>query len=378
MVKMKIGLVMDTTLDSDAGVQQYFKGLARFFLSKGHDVKFLVPSSANTGEFKGKIFSFGYKINPIGNVTGVPISFCIGERRKIRKVLEQEEFDILHISAPFSPFLGAKIVHGAQCPVVLVYLIHTKNWLYRLGAIFLRKILFKAYKKIDAHIAISEIAKKEAEQVIPAKFKLIPNGVDLSIFSSSVRPLKRFSASKLNVLFIGRLEERKGADFLIKAFKVVKEELKNVRLIIAGDGPKRRALEALVTRLNLKDVFFEGYVEEEVKPRYYASADLCVFPAIYGESFGVVLIEAMASGKVPVAFSNEGYSFVLRNLPELLVENKNVKKLAVKIVKFLQDGALRREYEKKCLREKEQFGWEKVGSQILMIYKKLLKRSSSR
>lgn len=374
---MKIGLVLDTTLDSDAGVQQYFKGLARFLLSLGHDIRFLVPPSKDKGEFKGKIISFGSNFSPIGNATSVPIAFFFGGGSRIKEVLEDEKFDVIHISAPFSPFLGAKFIKHAECPVVLTYHSAMKNWIYRLGAILLRIYLGGVYKRVDAHIAVSEVAKAEALLTIPGEYKIIPNGVRLSNFNPKVKPIEKFLDKKLNILFVGRLEERKGVYYLIKAFKKVKDDFKNVRLVIVGEGPARKKLENLVNELSLEDVVFEGYIYEDQKSRYYASADLCVFPAIYGESFGIVLIEAMSSGKIPISFANEGYKFVLRSLQDLLVEPKNVDELAGKILKFLKGPKLRQRYEKMCLKESKKYGWETVGNQILEIYMKLNKADRS-
>jgi len=371
--KMKIGLVLDTTLDYDAGVQQYFKGLARFLITKGHDVKFLVPPSKDEGEFKGRIISFGKNVRPKGSTTSVPGVFLLGGGRHIKRTLNKERFDILHISAPFSPFLGSKIVKYASCPIVATYMICSSNQLVKMGLILLKFLLMKVYEKIDAFIALSDIAREEAEITIPGNYTVIPIGVNVERFSPKVSPVKKFSNGKMNILFVGRLERRKGVNYLISAFKKVKSEFRDVRLIIVGDGPLRRKLKELVDRLELKDVVFEGYIDEELKPKYYAAADLCVFPAIYGESFGVVLIEAMAAGKVTIGYSNEGYSFVLKNLPELLVENKDISKLAEKISKFLENEELRGEYEEKCLVESQRFKWKKIGLRILHVYKKLLR-----
>ncbi|MBN2016176.1 glycosyltransferase family 4 protein [Candidatus Dojkabacteria bacterium] len=372
---MKIGLVFDTTFDSDAGVQQYFKGLAKYLLVHGHDIRFLVPKSSREGEFKGKIIQFGSSINPVGNVTSVPISFFVGGRKRIKEVLRKERFDIIHIGAPFSPFLGAKIVELCNCPVVSTYLVHTKNSIYKLGAKILGVFLLKAYRKIDAHLAISEVSKAEACVVIPGDYNVIPIGVDTAKYSSKAKPIKKFSDGKSNILFLGRLEERKGCEYLIRAFNKVRSKVRNSRLIIAGDGPLRKQLEALVKKLKLEGVVFEGYIDEKLKHRYYASADLCVFPAIHGESFGVVLIEAMASGKVTLAFANEGYKFVLRNISQLIVPNRNTGELAKRIEEFLLDKKLRRKYEAKCLREAKKYGWEAVGLEILKIYEDLLVRA---
>jgi len=169
------------------------------------------------------------------------------------------------------------------------------------------------------------------------------------------------------------LEVRKGVDYLIQAFHRVKQQIKNVRLIIVGDGPQRKKLELLVKELALEDVHFEGYVDEEEKPSYHASADVCVFPSLYGESFGVVLIEAMASGRATLAFANEGYTTVLGKFPKLLIDPGNIEELASRIVLFLKDKQLRLTYAQKCLQEARQYEWDVVGERILGVYQGLVK-----
>ena len=247
---MKIGYVLDTTLDSDAGVQQYFKGLARFMLQNGHEVRFLVPPSRDCIEFKDYIIPFGRNITLKGNANTVPTVF-LTRKRKIKKVLKKESFDIIHVSAPFSPFLGATVISEAKCPVVITYTTLSMSNAYRLGANVLKIILSRSYKKIDEYIAISEAAKKEAEDTIPGNYKIIPIGVDLQKYSPSIKKLKKFSDGKLNVLTLGRLEKRKGQKYLIKAFARVRKKFDNVRLIIVSDGPERKNLEKLAKKLKI-------------------------------------------------------------------------------------------------------------------------------
>jgi phosphatidylinositol alpha-mannosyltransferase len=369
---MKVGLVLDTTLDSDAGVQQYFKGLARYLIKNGHTIRFLVPQSRNTGEFKGKIINLAKLFNPLGNSTTVPISFSISGSKKIKKVLEKEKFDVIHISAPFSPFMGAKVVQHAKCPVVIIFHTRTKNWFYRLGGMLLRLIMWPQYKKIDGFISVSDVSEYEAKLAIPGDYTRIPNAVDVSLYSPKVKKLKKFDDGIKNILFLGRLEDRKGAYYAIKAFEKVSAEFSNSRLIIAGDGPLRNELEQLVRDLKIKNVVFEGYIDEELKPNYYSSADICVFPALYGECFGIVLVEAMASGKIPLAFDNKGYSFVLKGLPELLIEKRDTKTLSKKILFYLKNPIEKKGCEKKCLEYVKRFSWESVGDKVMKLYKSLI------
>jgi len=368
---MNVGIVIDTTLDSDAGVQQYFKGLARYLIKRGHNVTFLVPQSINRGEFKGRIISLSKTFTPFISSTRVPISLPTS-KKKIVSVLQEKQFDMIHIGAPFSPFLGAKVVENAQCPIVLTYLVITSNKINRLGLKILKLILKKAYKKIDAHIALTEGAYVEARAAIPGKYRIIPGGVNMMKYSPDQKPLKRYVDDLKTILFLGRLEKRKGVRYLLKAFAIVQKRIPNTRLIIAGDGPEREELETLAKRLKIKNVVFEGYIDEKLKPRYYASADICVFPSIFGESFGVVLVEALASGKVVLAYDNEGYQGVLKNLPKLLVRRYSVGELSRKIISFLSNVQKKKEYEVKCYNESKRFHWDVVGEQILTVYKSLL------
>ncbi len=374
---MKVALVLDTNLDSDAGVQQYFRGLANFLISKDHDVRFIVPpSNKNINiEFKKRIISFGKNISLKCNSNTVQTVLYFGQ--KIKKVLEKEKFDIIHISAPFGPFIGAKVIKYANCPIVSSYMVYSKDEIFTniAGKV---NFLYKGFlKKIKGFIAVSEAAKEEAEKVIPGDYKVIPIGVDLNKFSPTNKKLSKFCDGKLNILYLGRLEKRKGTIYLLKAYKFVKEKFKNVRLIIVGSGPEQKNLLRFVNKNKLQDVIFEGYVSEVSKPRYYASADLCVFPAIYGECFGVVLIEAMASGKPIVAYSNCGYKSVLGCIPELLVEPKDVIGLSEKILNFLKDSKLRKKFGKRCLIESKKYAWDRVGAQVLNVYKEIIKVQKS-
>lgn len=368
---MKVGIALDTTLDSNAGVQQYFKGLARYLISENHKVCFLAPPGDGNGEFKDITYNFGKRINPPGNTTSVSIGLNF-KPIKIKKVLKKERFDLVHVGAPYSPYLGAKVIDYAECPSVITYLILTQSKFRQFGAKLMRMAQNRIYKKIDSFIAISKAAKQNAEIVYPAKYKMIPIGVNIHRYSPEIKPLERFQDDKQNILYINRLEKRKGPDFLIKAFAKVKRKFRNSRLIICSDGPLRLSLENLVEELNIEDVVFEGFIEEKIKNRYYASADICVFPSIYGECFGVVLIEAMASGKIPIAFNNEGYSSVLEDIPKLLVENRDIDELAKRIELFLTDKELKYKYEQVCLEKSQEYRWESVGKQIVEEYKSLV------
>ncbi len=372
MNRLKIGLLMDTILHSDAGVQQAMKGLGRFLLSKGHDVKFIVPNSEDKGEFKGRIVSLGLEFNPFFNTTSVPLSL-FASRREIREALEREQFDLIHAGIPDNPLFGGRVINHAECPVVVTFMSYLKDEFHRFGIEFMEKGFSQTYKVVDYCIAPSLAAKEHAEKVFPAEFNIIPFGIESRKDSlKSVEKLKKFDDGKFNLLFLGRLERRKGVIYLLQAYKHLRERNKNVRLILVGDGPRRFMLERYVGDEGLEDVVFEGYIDEELKAAYYASADLCVFPAIYGESFGIVLIEAMLAGRVPIVFGNPGYSWVMRDIPELIVPNRRKDLLTEKIAQLIKNPDMLIELKKRCVSKSREYKWDSVGPKILKVYEDVL------
>jgi len=370
---MKICYVFDTIFNSNAGVQQYFKGLARYFIGKGHEIRFIVPAYTEENEFKGMVYAVGSTINPpLLNTTSVPVAINFNFK-KIQKIFKDENFDIVHIGSPYSPFLGERAILYAKCPIVSTYMVYSKNKLRRFFTKILRIFQTKSYKKINYFIASTEATKEDAEYTYPGKYEIIPLGVDITRYSPLEKPLEQLlKKDYINIFSVNRLEDRKGYTYLIDAFKIVQKECPNTQLFIAGDGPLRSKLENQIKKLKLKNAYLLGYIDEDLKSRYFASSDICVFPSIYGECFGVVLIEAFASGKTTIGFGNEGYKQVLDPFPDLIVENKNVQKLAEKIIKYVKNSNLRLKTNDQLLDYSKQFSWENVGSRIEKIYQSLL------
>lgn len=371
---MKIALVLESTFDSDAGVQQYFRGLGRYLLKNGYDVRFLATDASNSDEFRDKVYSTGRIFNPVLNTTSVPIGIYSSTAR-IRKILEKENFDIVHVGIPVSPFSMSKVVKYAACPVVGTFMIHTQSNIQRIFTRQISKYPINISNYIDWFTAPNEKTRTEAERIVPGDYQIIPHAIESAQYKSSAKPLPKFSDGKKNILFLGRLENRKGVHLLLQIFPNVLKKINNVRLIIAGDGPMRDELERTAAKLGITDhVSFEGYIDENVKPSYFASADLCVFPATHGECFGIVLVECLSSGKIPIAFANEGYGSVLENLQDVLVENKNLTELTSRIIHFLTNDSEKKLLEKACLKEAQRFSWDQIGPQFERIYTTLQKK----
>ena len=372
---MKIALAFETTFDSDAGVQQYFKGLGRYLIGKHHDVKFLVTQGTDKGEFKGRVISLGKVINPpFINTTSVPVGIY-APTANIRGALRDFDFDVIHCGLPVSPFSLGKLLKYAQCPVVGTFMSHSNDPGHRFWMYLTQTMLMNTSKYIDTLTAPNRITAYDAAHVTPGVYHIIPFAIDLSMFKRRAKPIKELKDNRPTILYFGRLEERKGIRILVNAFPNILKRIPDAHLIIAGDGPLRSELEMLVSLKNIRHaVDFVGYVPETEKAKYFASTDICVFPATHGESFGIVLVETLASGKIPIAFANEGYGSVLENLPETLVTIRDKKELVRRIVYYLTHPKEKKQLEKRCVTESKRFDWNTVGPQILKLYKEAGKK----
>jgi phosphatidylinositol alpha-mannosyltransferase len=199
----------------------------------------------------------------------------------------------------------------------------------------------------------------------------VPLSVDLKKYR---RPKTRTSAAGTKILYIGRLERRKGVRYLLRAFQLLQAVEPDVELIIAGNGPERKMLEELSEELELHNVSFLGFVEDEQKHQLLNEADLFCSPAIYGEGFGIVLLEAMAKGLVTVAGDNIGYASALQELGAIsLVDTRNTADFARRLRLLLKEERLRAAWQAWAATYVKQFSYEHVVDQYLEVYKAALK-----
>ncbi|GAH20076.1 unnamed protein product, partial [marine sediment metagenome] len=235
-------------------------------------------------------------------------------------------------------------------------------------------ILRRWFRKLDGKIAVSQPAREFAYEHFKGYYNIIPNGVDLDHFSPDVSPIDEFCDGKANILFVGRLEKRKGLNYLLEAFEQVKQEIPDSRLIIVGPGTRlRRKYEKQVMRSGLKDVVFAGLVSYDELPRYYKTADVFCAPATGRESFGIVLLEAMAAGKPIVASNIEGYaSVVTHGVDGLLVPPEDKEMLAQTLISLLTDQSLRQEMGAKGRVKALEYSWEHIAQNVLDYYVRVL------
>jgi len=239
--------------------------------------------------------------------------------------------------------------------------------------------------KINGVIGVSKVALKILNKCrVP--MTVIPNGIDLEQFNPKIPKIKKFSNKKIkafdklslnpergrriNILFVGRIEERKGLIYLLKAYQILTRKFQNLRLIIIGEGELKGKCQNFVEKYNLKDVYFEGEKTGQKLVSYFNTADIFCAPSIYGESFGIVLLEAMACKLPVVAFANEGYKSTLEGKKgaRFLAKPKNYRDLAKKIEILIENENLRKEMGKWGKSEAKKYSWDRICNKVLNFY----------
>jgi phosphatidylinositol alpha-mannosyltransferase len=216
--------------------------------------------------------------------------------------------------------------------------------------------------------AVSPTATNYVRTLTRQKQTIIPNGIDLSKYSAD-KQMRRVPTRKKTILYIGRLEKRKGVLHLLHAFAKIRQLHPEFELVIAGDGPDRKKLETYVEEQYMRGVHFLGYVDESVKLKLLSQADIFCSPALYGESFGIVLLEAMASGCVTIAGNNSGYENVLKGRGQLSVVNpKDTDEFARRIVLLSNDEQLRKAWQEWAVEEVKQYDYNLIIDQYVSLY----------
>jgi phosphatidylinositol alpha-mannosyltransferase len=238
------------------------------------------------------------------------------------------------------------------------------------GYFYGRPILQPYLQHLNRGIAVSEPARAFVNRYFPNfPLRVIPNGVDVSVYRPGLAPIRHLRDDRFNILFVGRLEKRKGLGDLLRAYRAIRPRVPRSRLIIVGDGPLRGRVESYITRHRLPDVVMAGFVPDSVKPRYYNSADIFCAPATGAESFGIVLLEALASGLPVVATEVPGYMSVLEpGRDSVTVQPQNWRELAASLVILARDPDLRDRMSAYALQKVRRYSWDSVVSQVVDVY----------
>ncbi len=366
---MKIALVSPYDWSVPGGVNSHCSHLRDQFVQAGHDVRIVAPTSRR-GDDPGVITIGRRPVSlPVsGSLARISLSLTLGP--PVRRVLAEEAFDVVHVHEPFMPVLPINFIRYSEA--VNVGTFHATReksyFFYNWGKRHLRRW----FRRLDGKIAVSTAAAGFVEEYFPGYYNIIPNGVDVAKFSAETEPLKRYQDGKLNILFVGRPEKRKGLDYLLQAYAQVKAQIPDSRLIIVGAGKFGR-YERTVRSRRLADVEFCGFVSDDELPRYYQTADVFCAPATGFESQGIVLLEAMAAGLPIVASNIEGYAAVFTHDVEgFLVLPTEVDALADALIDVLSSPSKRKKMAAQARRRAQAFAWPRVSQQVLSYYDRLL------
>ena len=372
---MKIALVSPYDYAYPGGVNNHIASLEEYFTRMGHEVKIIAPSSRpkkTSANRSAIVIGKPVPIRASGSVVRSPVSPMLLFSDRIKKMLEREKFDVVHIHEPLMPALSVSVLHHSSEAVNVGTFHATRSNSF--GYTIWKPLLKKWMNKLDGKIAVSKAAMEFINRYFPGEYVIIPNGIDLKHFSDKAIPVAQYRDGKLNILFVGRLEKRKGFKYLLGAYERVKKQFPQCRFIVVSPaGRLCQKYQKIAARRKLEDVVFADHVSFEELPSYYNTADIFCSPATGWESFGMVLMEAMATGKPIVASDIPGYAGLISHGVEgLLVKPQDEKTLASAILSLLQDKSMREKMGEKGKLKAQDYSWEVVAQKVMSYYQKLL------
>jgi phosphatidylinositol alpha-mannosyltransferase len=368
---MKIGLVCPYIYPGSGGVAQHVLHLYENLRLRGHDVRIITASHGPQRASEGDILRIGVGFSvPLNGSMGT-LTFSPRYISQVREMLERERFDVLHLHEPFVPFLSLFLLresHSVNVATFHAYAGFSPS--YELGS----RVMNGHAARLHGRIAVSAAARHFIDRFFPGDYKVIPNGVDVPRFAGAV-PLARWQDGTPNVLFVGRHEPRKGLLDLLKAHRILRRTGHENRLLIVGSGPQEREARRYVATRGLQAVEFLGRVSDAEKAQLFRTADVYASPATGGESFGIVLLEAMAAGAPIVASDIHGYKGVVRRGREgLLVPPHDPKELATAIARLLDEPELRESMRAAGRARAEEFSWPRVTARVEEYYGFVIRR----
>ncbi|GAA3052624.1 glycosyltransferase family 4 protein [Streptomyces roseofulvus] len=359
---MKIGIVCPYSWDVPGGVQFHIRDLAEHLIRLGHEVSVLAPADDDT-PLPSYVVSAGRAVPVSYNGSVARLSFGFLSAARVRRWLHDGTFDVVHIHEPTSPSLGLLTCWAAQGPIVATF--HTSNPRSR-AMIAAYPILQPALEKISARIAVSEYARRTLVEHLGGDAVVIPNGVDVDFFAGA-EPKAEWQGETLG--FIGRIDEpRKGLPVLMKALPRILTERPEARLLVAGRGDEEEAVASLPAEMRSR-VEFLGMVSDEDKARLLRSVDVYVAPNTGGESFGIILVEALSAGAPVLAADLDAFAQVLdQGAAGELFANEDADALAEAAIRLLADPVRREELSARGSAHVRRFDWSTVGADILAVY----------
>lgn len=372
---MKIALISPYDPAHPGGVFEHIGHLRGEFMRQGHQVTVLAPRGRKGGlEVRDGFYGIGRTVPIPANGSMVRVTFDVTLYNAVKTLMRREQFDLVHLHEPLIPVLPYLVLLNSKAVNVATF--HA----FRASSPWYTA--FKPYmafmmSRLDARIAVSEPARDFVSQYFQGPYDIVPNGIDVGRFRN-VEPFSWAYDDTPRILFVGRFNEpRKGFKYLLRAMPLVHQQFPNARLVVAG-GAKPDQFEGLMERYGVRNVDFVGLASPADLPRYYASCELFCAPSISGESFGIVLLEAMAAGRPVIAGDIPGYRSVMTNGHEgLLVPPKNPQSLALGIVRLLADSGTRERMAAAGLETARRYDWPEIAQRVLAVYERAMRSSAS-
>lgn len=372
---MKIAIVCPYDYKRPGGVQAHIRDCAKELTRLGHDVTVISPSPGNATPGETGHVTFGRSRKISFNKTEFDISIARGgELARLKTYLAEQDFDIIHYHTIWTPVLSLQIFRLSRTVNIATF--HdtppdnlagnlTRMVFYLLSQILIRRL--------HGVIAVSPAPASHLARIPGKTINIIPPCINLKRFGGIAPDKTQVNGGTVTILFFGRLEQRKGIFVLLHAYRKLVNDGLAVRLLIAGDGPLDARVREFSSEHALESVEMLGRIDEAQKQQLYSDCDIFCSPAIHGESFGIVLVEAMASGRPVVAARNKGYQNVLAAKSDYcLAEPGDSHDLYRKLHFLVSNDALRRELGEWGRQEAMQYDCDKVIPQLLELYRNTL------
>jgi phosphatidylinositol alpha-mannosyltransferase len=360
---LRIGICASYDLGKAGGVNTHIRAQATALRRLGHEVCVFGATSA---PLDADEVSLGGCVSLVIGETET--GFGINPRSwwTSKRLLRERRFDVLHMHEPLMPLPSWFVLWQADVPVVATF--HTYRSQGHKWYPQYRWIFDPLMKRVAVRLAVSEAAKRTVAAHFPGEYEVVPNAIDVCRFAQPAARPKAMSNGRRHVLTVGRLEPRKGIDRLVQAMTVVREYVPCAQLVIVGDGPDRAAVESQARELGV-DVLFAGRVSDGDLPAFYQAADLVCAPALGDESFGIVLLEAMAAGRPIVATDIAGYAELLAPAGcARLAAVDDPASLAHEICAVLDDATLARTLGERGVAAARRYDWNVVAKRLEEIY----------
>lgn len=369
---MKILLCSDSYYPHPGGVSEYMHFLSKYLRATGNEVVIVAPEYSDPHEDDIYTKRIGRCYFFKGNSATITFTFHPKLPILVRNFIRNQQFDIIHTNGPLGWSLPYWAFHYSKAVNVATF--HTTFTGINLYKFV--KVIFKRefHRRMHGVIYPSKTAFKTTFPHIPVSYRIIPNGVDTERFNPGVKPLDKFPEDKPKILFLGRLDPRKGLNHLLAAYPLIKKKIPEAILIVVGSGPSIERYKNSIPAKLRDSVYFEGRVSADLIPRYYATCDSYVSPATGGEVFGIVLTEAMATGKPVVASNIPGYNDVIQDrVNGLLFDYKNPEDIADKVIQTLENKKLRNTLITNGRNFALGISWQNIAKKVLDYYEELYK-----